>query len=153
MQPPRVLERNARAAVYWGNRILPSRSARLGRQSVWAGHRHGCGGFDLEPVTPEPKEDTDNHLGTHRQPSRDEYLRPEPGEFQPAAKQKHVGEANYSGEEAQQAAPSGCLPHAEFAWLRDARPAQALVDGGYASVLTVLRRRAMGGTFFNPVAA
>lgn len=127
-----------------GERILPSRSARLRRQSVWAGHQHGCGGFVLEPVTPGPKKDTDNHFGTHRQPSRDKYLRPEPGEFQPAAKQKHVGEPNYSGEEAQQAAPSGCLPQAEFVWLPGARPAQALVDGGYASALTVLRRRVMG---------
>lgn len=147
MQPPRVLEKHARVAAYWGKRILSSRSARLGRQSVWAGHQHGCGGFVLEPVTPEPKKDTDNHLGTHRQPSRDKYLRPEPDEFQPVAKQKHVGEPNYSGEEAQQAAPSGCLLHAEFAWLRGARPAQALVDGGYASALTVLRRRVMGGPF------
>ena len=93
-----------------GKRVLLSRSARVGRQSAWAGHQHGCRAFVLEPVSSGPKKDTDTDLGTHPQPSRDGYLRPEPGGLQSAAKRKHVGGTELLREKrAQRDAPSGCL--------------------------------------------
>lgn len=44
-----------------------------------------------------PKKDADTDLGTRPQPSREGYLRPEPGGLQPAAKRKHVGTPDFCG--------------------------------------------------------
>lgn len=149
--PPELSRSTPESGRLLKKRVLLSRRARVGRQSAWAGHQHGCRAFVLEPVSSGPKNDTDTDLGTHPQPSRDGYLRPELGGLQPGAKRKHVGGGVTEllrEKRAQRAAPSRCLvADSQFASLGNARPAQAPVGGACAGELTERRRPARGDLF------
>ena len=106
--PPQLEPLEGSDQVMQPSRVLRSRgSCHLGAPG-WGGSRDRAAvGMCRAPALMQrlrpgasligPKKDADADLGTRPQPSREGYLRPEPGGLQPRAKRKHVGTPNFCG--------------------------------------------------------